>query len=72
LWISNIAILEVGGVLMKFMSRLRWGPGRILGGARGSFLATLDLRWGMTPKFDYGMMFSVGIKLSRTYFFGLV
>jgi hypothetical protein len=44
LWIPNITVLGVGGVLIRFTGRMGWGSGRILGEARGSFLATLDLR----------------------------
>jgi hypothetical protein len=45
-----------------------WGSGRILGGFGGNCLAILDLRWGMAPKFIFGMMFGVGLKLSRHLF----
>jgi len=47
---------------------MKWGSERILRRARGSFLATLDLRWGMAPKFYSSKMFGVGIKCSRHLF----
>jgi hypothetical protein len=61
LWILNMTVLRVGGVLMRFMGRVGRGSRRILRGVGGSFLATLDLRWGMTSKFDSCMIFGVGI-----------
>ena len=45
------------------MGRVGWDFGRILGRVRESYLATLDLRWGMAPKFVFGMMFVVGLRL---------
>jgi len=72
LWILNMAMLGVGGVLMRFMGRMGWGSGRILEGVGGSCLTTLDLRWGMAPNFFFGMMFGVGLKLSRYLFSNLL
>jgi hypothetical protein len=46
LWIPNMAVLVVGGVLMRFKGHMGWDSERILGGVGGSYLATLDLRWG--------------------------
>jgi len=40
----------------------------VSGGFGGNCLAILDLRWGMAPKFIFGMMFGVGLKLSRHLF----
>lgn len=48
-----MTVLGVGGVLIRFTGRMGWGSRRILGEA---------------PKFDFGMMFGVGIKLSRHLF----
>jgi hypothetical protein len=62
-----MTFLGVGSVLMRILGRMGWGFGRILG-VGGSCLATLDLIWGMAPKFVYGMMFGVGLNLSRHIF----
>jgi hypothetical protein len=67
LWILNMAVFGVSGVLTRFMGRMGWGSERILGGI-GSCLATLDLRWGMALKFVFGMMFDVGLKHLRHLF----
>jgi hypothetical protein len=68
LWILNMIVRVVSGVLMRVMGCKGWGSGRILGGFGGNCLAILDLRWGMAPKFIFGMMFGVGLKLSRHLF----
>jgi hypothetical protein len=65
LWILNMVALGVGGILMGFTGCMGWDFERISGGVGGSFLATLDLRRGLAPKFNSSMMFGVGIKLSR-------
>lgn len=66
--ILNMVALGVGGILMRFMGRMGWDFGRISRGVGWSFLATLDLRRGLVPKFNSSMMFIVGIKLSRHLF----
>jgi hypothetical protein len=61
LWIANMVVLGVGGVLRSWKNISRgWGE--------LSCLATLNLRWEMAPKFGSDMMFGVGIKLSRHLF----
>jgi len=44
LWILNMAVHGVSGVLMRSMSRMGWGSRKILGGSVENYLATLDLR----------------------------
>jgi hypothetical protein len=64
LLILNLTVLEVGGVLMKFMGHMGWAFGRILGGVGESCLATR----GIAPKFVSSMMFGVGLNLSSHLF----
>jgi hypothetical protein len=62
-----MAVHGVGGVHVRFTSRIGWGYGRILGGTGKSYLVILDLRTMMTLKLDSDMMCGVGIKPSRQF-----
>jgi hypothetical protein len=62
---SNMETRGVGGVYLKFMCCLGWGYKKILRGPGMIFLITLDLRWVMIPKLDFGMMCGAAIKPSR-------
>jgi len=55
----------VGGVLMRFICRMRWVCGKISGGVGGSFLAILDLWWVMALTLSFEMTYGAGIKPSR-------
>jgi hypothetical protein len=56
-----MAVHGEGVVLISCLEHLGWGYGRILGGVGGSFQVTLDLRWEMAPKLDFGTISDVGI-----------
>jgi hypothetical protein len=67
LWILNLAVRRVDGVLMRFMGRLGWGFGRISGSFGGSFLVILDSRSVMTPNLDSGIMSSLDKALKASF-----
>lgn len=68
LWILDMVTHEVSGFLGRSMGFMGLGLGKILGEAGESFLVTLDLRWVMAPKIDFGMMRGEGIIASRLFF----
>jgi hypothetical protein len=49
-----------GCVQMRSTGHMEWGFGRILRGVGESFLVSLYLRWVKAPKFNFGMVYSVG------------
>jgi hypothetical protein len=68
LWILDMVTHEVSGFFRRSMGCMGLGLGKISGGAGESFLVTLDLRWIMAPKLDFGMTRGEGIKASRLVF----
>jgi hypothetical protein len=56
LWILNLAVLGVGGVLLIPLGHMGWGYGRICGG----FLIIPDLSWEMAPRSNSVKMRGVG------------
>jgi hypothetical protein len=59
LWVLNMTICGMGGVLLKPLSRLQWGYGRISEGDKCYFLGIPNLSWETTPRLDSGMMCGV-------------
>lgn len=56
----TLEVLREDGVLVSLLGRVGWVYGRILCGVRRSFVVSLDLRWEMTPRLDFGKIFGVG------------
>jgi len=52
----------MGDVLVRLMDRMGLVFGNFSGRVGGNSLDTLDLRWGMIPRLDFGMMCGVGSK----------
>jgi hypothetical protein len=59
LWMLNLVVWVVGGVLVFPLGRMVWNYGRILGRVGACSVATPDLSWEMGPRSDFGMMCGV-------------
>jgi hypothetical protein len=55
-WTPNMAVLEVGGVLLSWQEPLGWGCGSSSEKVGIPSLALLDLLWGMVPGSTFGMI----------------
>jgi hypothetical protein len=53
LWMLNLVVIGVGGVLLIPLGRMGWGFGRILGGVGVYFVATPDLKLGDGSKIRF-------------------
>jgi hypothetical protein len=57
-----------GGVLLSVQEPLGWGCERISGNGGKSFLALLDLRWGVVLESAFGMTSGVGKRRKKCCF----
>lgn len=58
----NLAVCEVGGVLMSLLVCMGWGFGRKSGGVRKCFHVILSLRREMVSRLDSEMICGVGTR----------
>jgi hypothetical protein len=56
----TLEVLREDGVLVRLFGRMGWVYGRILCGVGRSFVVSPDLRWEITQRLDFGMIFGVG------------
>jgi hypothetical protein len=60
-----MAVRGMGGVLMRFMSRMEWGHGRISGRAEVEFSSHTRFEVGDGSELDSSLMCGVGIRTLR-------
>jgi hypothetical protein len=60
-WTLNLAVHEVGSVLLNPLESLGWGYRRILRKVGRIFCVIPGLRWKMVPRLDLGMSNAVQV-----------